>query len=613
MAHTIGIDLGTTFSCVAYLEASKPQIIPNLEGLPTTPSVVTFSSSGERLVGNLALRQAITNPENTVYAIKRLIGRKYNSKQIAEAREKMPFKLCEAPNGDVMVEVASNKISPQEISSMILSYLKEYAEAYFGEKVSEAILTVPAHFNDAQRQATKDAAKISGLNVLRVINEPTAASLAYGLDVKKNVTIAVYDMGGGTFDITLLETYNGVFNVLATNGNSYLGGEDFDNRILDWLIEEFKKENNVDLSQDKFALQRIKESAEKAKRELSLSTKTEINLPFIYSDPSGSKHLKQNLTREKLEELTSDIVEQTIPYLEQTLNDAKLKPGKINEVILVGGQTRMPLIRKKITDFFNKEPVQDINPDEIVAIGAAIQSGVLKGDVKDVVLFDVCPLSLGIEAENDTFVKIIERNTTIPAKKTMPFTTVEHNQRRVRIHVLQGEREIASENKSLGMFDLVGIDPAPAGFPQIDVTFEIDADGTAKASAKDINTGREQKIKVEASSGLSKEEIDKIIKKAEKYAEKDREIIRTQQVKAEIERLVLSFENYYYQDEDKVSLLDKGKIQKLLAEKEAIIQSEDISKLEDYKNEMKKYFDLVKMMAEEDVPYNSERKPGKKD
>jgi len=597
MAPAIGIDLGTTFSCMAYLEGSNPQIIPNLEGLFTTPSVVTFTSSGERLVGNLALRQAVTNPENTIYAIKRLMGRKYKSKEIKETRQKMSYQLAEASNGDVMIIVNSEMISPQEISSMILRYLKECAESYFGESVKEAIVTVPAHFNDAQRQATKVAAKIAGLNVLRVVNEPTAASLAHGLANRKNAKIAIYDMGGGTFDITLLEIYNDVINVLATNGHSYLGGEDFDNRILEWLVKEFKKKNNVDLSQDKFALQRIKEASEKAKKELSFSFETKINLPFLYSDSSGSKHLKKKLTREKLEELTKDLVEQSIPYMEKAFEDSHLSPDDINEIILVGGQTRMPLIRKVITDFFNKEPRVDINPDEIVAAGAAIQSGILMGDMKDIVLLDVTSLSIGIEAENDAFVKIIERNTNIPVRKSLSFTTVEHNQSRVRIHVLQGEREIASENKSLGMFDLVGIEPAPAGFPQVDVTFEIDADGIVNVSARDENTGKEQRIEVEPASGLTKEEIEKIVKNAKEYAPKDREKIEKEKMKVEIERLILTLENFYHEGKKRLTHSNKEKIKKLLAKKEEILKVEDLIKLKNFRKKIESYIDLAKIAS----------------
>jgi len=515
MGQVIGIDLGTTYSCVAYLGEGQPKVIPNLEGQSTTPSVVSFTSSGEKLVGNLALRQAMINPDKTVFAIKRFMGKKFNSEDVQQIRDKIPYMLAEAENGDVMVKVNSSLISPQEISSMILSYLKKCAESHLGEDVTEAVITVPAHFNDHQRQATKVAAQIAGLEVIRVLNEPTAASLAYGFDSENEAVVAVYDMGGGTYDITLMEVSEGVFNVLATNGSSLLGGEDFDNRILDWLIEDFKKETKIDLSEDKFALQRMKEASEKTKRELSFTVESEINLPFICSEKEVSRHIKKTITRAKLEELTGDIVDKTFPYIDQALADGKMDASKIEEVILVGGQTRMPLIKDKISEFFGKEPVQNINPEEIVAIGAAIQSGILKGRMTDiVVLLDVTPLSLGIETENNTFVRIIERNTTIPVKKAMPFTTVEDNQRRVKIHVLQGENEIASENKSLAVFDLVGIEPTPAGVPQVDVTFEIDADGLVRVSARDVKSGMEQKIEVRPSSGLTTNEIDQIIKRS---------------------------------------------------------------------------------------------------
>jgi molecular chaperone DnaK len=514
MAKVVGIDLGTTYSCIAYMEGTDPKVIPNLDGLLTTPSVVSITSSGERLIGNLAQRQAFTNPKNTITAIKRLMGKKYDSEEAQETILRMPYKLTEAANGDLMVELGSEKISPPEISAMILEYLKKCAESFFGEEVREAVITVPAHFNDHQRQATKDSARIAGLEVLRIINEPTAASLAYGLNINENSTIAVYDMGGGTFDITLLEIHDGVFHVLATNGNTYLGGEDFDNRIVDWLTDEFKRKKEIDLSQDKLALQRVKEASEKAKQELSFTTETEINLPFIYSIDSGSKHIQNKLTRQKLEELTKDLVEKSFPFIDQALEDANLEPEKIDEVILIGGQTRMPLIRSMITDFFRKEPKEQINPDEIVAMGAAIQSGILKGEMKDLILLlDVTPLSLGIETEKDQFIKIIDKNTTIPTKKTRAFTTVEHDQRRVRVHVLQGEEEKASENMSLARFDLVGIESAPAGVPQIDVTFEIDADGIVRVSARDEATQREHGIEVKSSSGLTVEQIDKIIKR----------------------------------------------------------------------------------------------------
>lgn len=516
MSHAIGIDLGTTYSCIAYMDGQRPRVIPNLEGLPTTPSVVSFTSSGERLIGNLALKQAITNAENTIFAVKRLIGRKFNSPEVQEAIQKISYRLAEAHNGDILILLESRVISPQEISAIVLSYLKECAQAFFGEKVKEAVITVPAHFNDHQRQATKDSATIAGFDVLRVINEPTAASLAYGLGTKKNATAAVFDMGGGTFDITLLEINDGIFHVLATNGDSFLGGEDFDNCIMEWLVEEFKKKNNIDLFQDKLALQRIKEAAERAKRELSFIFESEINLPFICSAQFASKHIKKKLTREKLEELTRDLVAKTFPLIEQALNDAHLTPEKITDVILVGGQTRMPLIRREITEFFRKKPIENVNPDEIVALGAAIQSAILKGSMEELVLLlDVTALSLGIETENNTFQKIIERNTTIPTKKTMPFTTVEKNQKMVRIHILQGESPIASENKSLAKFDLVGIEPAPVGVPQIDVTFEIDADGLVRVSAKDVVSGSEQRIEVRASSGLTQQEVQNIIQQSQ--------------------------------------------------------------------------------------------------
>ena len=514
MGHIIGIDLGTTYSCVAYLEGKEPRVIPNLEGLSTTPSVVSFTKTGEQLVGNLALRQAITNPEYTIFAIKRLMGKKYKSKEVQETQKRIPFRLAKAENGDVRIEIESKKISPQEISSMILSYLKKCAESFFGEEVREAVVTVPAHFDDHQRQATKHAAKIAGLDVLRVINEPTAASLAYGLENQKNATAAVYDLGGGTFDITILEINDGVFHVLATNGHTFLGGEDFDNRIVEWLTDDFRKEHDADISEDKLALQRIKEAAERAKRELSFTEESEINLPFILSSGKSSKHIKKILTRRRLEELTKDLVQQTVPYIEQAFSDAELEPKDIDEVIMVGGQTRMPLVKQVIEEYFHKKPAENINPDEVVAIGASIQSAILQGKMSELaLLLDVTPLSLGIETEYGRYTKIIEKNTTIPTNKTMAFTTVENNQRRVRVHVMQGENDQAKENVSLAVFDLVGIEMAPAGVPQIDVTFEIDADGLVKVSAKDVTTGRVQETEVKTSSGLSKQEVDKIIEK----------------------------------------------------------------------------------------------------
>ena len=514
MDHLIGIDLGTTNSCLAHLDGGSPVVIPNLEGLPTTPSVVSFTSSGERLVGTLALRQAITNPENTIFAVKRLIGRKFDSPEIAEARARLPYHLASAPNGDVVVALETKTLTPQEISAMVLSYLKGCAESYFGEKVSDVVITVPAHFNDHQRQATKDAAMICGFNVQRVINEPTAAGLAYGLNTKKDGTAAVFDLGGGTFDITLMEIRDGVFQVLATNGDSYLGGEDFDNRVIEWLVEDFRSETGIDLHHDKLALQRIKEAAERAKRELSFTLETDINLPFICSDETSSKHLRRPLTRQALEGMTADLVERTIPLIEEAFGEAGLDPGKIDDVILVGGQTRMPLVKKRLAEFFGKKPAENINPDEIVAMGAAIQSGILQGQVRGLVLLlDVTPFALGIETESDGYEIVIEKNSTIPLRKTKAFTTVDHNQRRVRLHVLQGENPLASLNRSLAVFELVGIEPAPAGVPQIDVTFEVNADGLVKVSARDVATGLQQKIEVRPSSGLMPSELEALIKR----------------------------------------------------------------------------------------------------
>jgi molecular chaperone DnaK len=511
MGRVIGIDLGTTYSCVATLENGKPVVIPNLEGLPTTPSVVSFTASGERLVGTLAMRQAVTNPTNTFYAVKRLIGQKYLSAQIQEALTRLPYGLQEAPNGDVAIVLGDKTLSPPEVSAMVLGYLKECAESFFGETVSEAVITVPAHFNDAQRQATKDAATICGLGVQRVINEPTAAGLAFGLDAKKNGLVAVYDLGGGTFDITILEASDGVFNVLATNGDSYLGGEDFDNRILEWLVASFRAETGIDLDGDKLALQRLKEAAEKAKRELSFTTQTEINLPFITSDKAKSNHIRKALSRKAFEAMTADLVERTLPRIEQVLADAKLTPDRIDQVILVGGQTRMPLVKERVTHFFGRAPEEKVDPDQIVAMGAAIQSGILEGQVRDLVLLlDVTPFALGIETENDGYEMIIERNTTVPTRKVKAFTTVEHNQRRVRLHVLQGEGFLASMNKSLAVFELVGIEPAPAGVPQIDVAFEINADGLVHVSAMDKETGLSQRVEVRPSSGLTAVEVEEM-------------------------------------------------------------------------------------------------------
>ena len=604
MEKVIGIDLGTTFSCIAYLEGKNPVIIPNLEGTSTTPSIVAFLSSGEKLVGNIAYRQILTNPENTVYSVKRLIGKKYNSPEVQEMKKRVPFQLKEASNGDVRILIQDKEYSPEEISAFILKYLKECAESYLGSKVKEVVITVPAHFDDGQRQATKNAATIAGLDVLRVINEPTAACLAYGLDKKKEGFIAVYDLGGGTFDISILEVREGVFNVLSTNGNTFLGGNDFDARIMDWLIDEFKKENGIDLSKDKMALQRLKEASEKAKKDLSYVLETEISLPFIYSDENGSKHLNKVLTREKLERLTEDLIHETIPYIEQALKDASLKPENIDYVVMVGGQTKMPLVRKVVSDYFNKPLSVGINPESVVALGAAIQSGIAKGLIKDFILLDVTPLSLGVETENDTFTKIIERNTTIPTKKSKIFTTVEDNQTKVRIHVLQGEREIASANKSLGMFELVGIEPAPAGVPQIEVTFEIDANGIVQVSAKDMATGKEQKIKVYPSTGLSQEEIEKIIKEAEEYSEKDKEEIELRKIKKKLEQQIFTLKFSFFQYKDELGLDEKAKTEiKEILKNEDILESDNLEEIRRYSKILEKYMSLVTSRMEDRLKF----------
>ena len=522
MSKVIGIDLGTTNSCVAIMEGKEPKVITNPEGARTTPSMVAMTDSGERLVGQVAKRQAVTNPENTVFAVKRLIGRKYASAEAQRDKQICPYKITQAPNGDVQVEIQGKAYSPAEISSHILQSMKKTAEEYLGEKVTEAVITVPAYFDDSQRQATKDAGRIAGLNVLRIINEPTAASLAYGLDKRKDEKIAVFDLGGGTFDISLLEIGEGVFEVKSTNGDTHLGGEDFDQRIIDYIASEFKKDQGIDIRTDKMALQRLKEAAEKAKMELSTSMETDINLPFITADASGPKHLNIKLTRAKLEGLVEDLLEKLVGPCKTALKDAGLSPTDINQVILVGGMTRMPAVQNKVKDIFGKEPHKGVNPDEVVALGAAIQAGVLKGDVQDVLLLDVTPLSLGIETLGGVFTKLIEKNTTIPTKKSQIFSTAADNQPAVSIHVLQGEREMAEYNKTLGRFELVGIPPAPRGMPQIEVTFDIDANGIVHVSAKDLGTGKEQSIQITASSGLSEEEIEKLTKDAELHAEEDK-------------------------------------------------------------------------------------------
>ncbi len=518
----VGIDLGTTNSVVAVMEGGEPVVIPTAEGSRLLPSVVAITKNGERLVGQVAKRQAITNPENTIFSIKRLMGRKFNDPEVQKARKILPYKIIEARNGDAWVELGGKQYSPPEISAMILAKLKADAEAYLGEPVTQAVITVPAYFNDSQRQATKDAGRIAGLEVLRIINEPTASSLAYGLDKKKDETIAVYDFGGGTFDISILSLGEGVFEVKATNGDTFLGGDDLDQRIIQWIVDEFRKDTGIDLSKDRMALQRLKEAAEKAKIELSSVMQTEINLPFITADAAGPKHLVMTLTRAKLEQLVGDLVEKSFGPVQRALEDAKLSPSQIDEVVLVGGQTRMPMMQNLVQKFFGKEPHKGINPDEVVAIGAAIQAGVLAGEVKDILLLDVTPLTLGIETLGGVATPLIERNTTIPVRKSQIFSTAADMQTQVEVHVIQGERPMAADNKTLGRFILDGIPPAPRGVPQIEVTFDIDADGILHVSAKDKATGREQKITITASSGLTKEEVERMVQEAQRYAEEDR-------------------------------------------------------------------------------------------
>jgi len=579
MAKVIGIDLGTTNSVVAYLEGGQPTIIPNKEGSRLTPSVVAWTKKGEILVGQLAKRQAITNPKNTVFSIKRLMGRRFEDPEVQKARKVLPYEIVPGKHGEACVKIGEKMYTPPEISAMILRKLKEDAEEYLGEKITEAVITVPAYFNDSQRQATKDAGKIAGLEVKRIINEPTAAALAYGLGKGKEEVVAVYDLGGGTFDISILEIGDGVFEVKATSGDTFLGGDDFDRRIMDYIIDEFKKDQGIDLRNDQMALQRLKEAAEKAKCELSTALETEINLPFITADASGPKHLVMTLTRAKLEQLTIDLIERTIGPCEKALQDAGLKPEDIDAVILVGGMTRMPKVQEIVEKIFKKEPRRGINPDEVVAMGAAIQGGVLKGEVKDVLLLDVTPLSLGIETLGGVFTKIIERNTTIPVSKSQIFTTAADNQTTVEIHVLQGERPMAKDNYSLGRFQLTGIPPAPRGVPQIEVKFDIDADGILHVSAKDLATGKQQAITIKASSGLTKEDIDRMIKEAEMHAEEDRRKREEAELRNQADNLIYTTEKTLRDSGDKLSSSTKERVEKALSALKEAVKSEDIAEI----------------------------------
>ena len=605
MSKIIGIDLGTTNSCVAIMEGSQPKVLENAEGARTTPSVVAFTDDNEKLIGQPAKRQAVTNPENTIFAVKRLVGRNFDDPTVKKDIEAAPFKIINADNGDAWIESKGEKYSPSQISAFILQKMKETAEKYLGQTVSKAVITVPAYFNDAQRQATKDAGKIAGLEVLRIINEPTAASLAYGLDKKQNKKIAVYDLGGGTFDVSILELGDGVFEVKSTNGDTFLGGEDFDNAIVDYLVAEFKKDNGIDLKTDKLALQRLKEAAEKAKIELSSAEQTDVNLPFITADKTGPKHINLKMTRAKLEALVEDLIARTLPPCKTALKDAGLSANEIDEIVMVGGMTRMPKVLAEVKNFFGKEPNKSVNPDEVVAMGAAIQAGVLQGDVKDVLLLDVTPLSLGIETLGGVSTKLIEKNTTIPTKKSQVFSTAEDNQPAVSIRVLQGEREMASDNKMLGNFELVGIAPAARGVPQIEVTFDIDANGIVNVSAKDKGTGKEQKIQIQASGGLSDEEIEKMVKEAELNKDADKKKRETVDVRNQADTLIHSTEKNLKEHGAKISDAEKKAIEDSSSSLKEALKGEDI---EDIK---KKTESLVQasMKLGEAIYKSQEKKP----